>query len=163
MMYLGKDAIGLNHMISNLGHDAILESGSYTPTQDIITNDLFIPHSLGVTPDFLICTSNFETSKNQSANYLLASYIIKYPIVSVLTSTADTIAWSMFTQINSSNGAMGTNAAVSRLETIFSDENHSSTEFFRFPMKNEEFKLKANITYKYVIGKFNNQEVTSNA
>ena len=78
MMYLGKDPVGLATSIPEFANIAKIEVGRYIPTEDITVSNLWIQHSLGVEPDFILYQSNITSStSNLSGTNLILGTVIK--------------------------------------------------------------------------------------
>ena len=162
MMYLGKDAIGLNHMIGNIGQAAIVESGSYTPIEDTAASTVFIPHSLGVEPDFIFVSADvFEASTSFTESYLVAGVLYSYNF-KFSGQTKNGLLYVQFSKPNSDTSLQYVRSSAVNLNEIV-DSSHNIAEYFRLPYY-QTIKLKGGITYHYILGTFNNiiREVTAN-
>ena len=155
MMYLGKDPVGLNHIIPPIGHTALLESGEYTPTETVAASITHIPHNLGVVPDFILVISDeVIATSDMTERYITNSYCGKTNLIISNSSTNGFCAY----QTNWPQSDKSWQSPERINYTKFLHENN-----FEIPYYNSGDKLKGGITYHYVLGKFNEQEVTSNA
>ena len=153
MMYLGQDAIGLNHTLPAIGQAAILESGTYTPQEDIKAIDVRIPHSLGELPDFcLYFSSEFTPNTTYDKTYCANGYFAKCNLMSPQRART---GFGSYLRSNKQTNNSVINVWYDDLTNFF------STTDFTFPRYNSGEYLKGNITYYYIIGKF--KEVTPNA
>lgn len=163
MMYLGKDAVALNHMIRNMENITTMESGSYTPTQDVEAKNTWIPHSLGIMPDFVLCIADNFTITASATNYLESSIIYRSPVITQAYSSAgvNSSYFMRYTKTNTANEvSQGVGMVI--LEKQICDTEHNGASEFRFATSTGlAIILKANVTYRYIIGKF--KEVTPNA
>lgn len=128
----------------------ICECGSFTPETDMAygSNDAKIPHSLGVKPDFIIAYAD--------GIHALSSY----------TNSEKYICWFAYGKINVYNGDSQTNpyqAFYVRTRprynaTINQSENIAlkfvNDTWFRIGGYQSDDMLKGGITYRYVIGKY---------
>ena len=153
MIYLGSNSVGLNHIIPPIGQTALLESGEYTPIETVAASTTHIPHNLGIIPDFVLVISNeFAATAEMTERYITNSYCGKTNLTTQDVSTNGFCAYR--TNWPQSNKSW---QAVEHINyTKFLHENN-----FEIPYYNSGDKLKAGITYYYIIGKF--KEVTSNA
>ena len=118
---------------------AAISAGTYTSASDVSTV-LNLPHDLGVAPDFYVMYA--DVVEIASADF--ANCICALAAVPMVTSTA--VGIFMYRQ-GSSAGSTFNNGATS----IYSGNNSAST--FRLYLGTAK-KLKAGITYKYIVGKF---------
>lgn len=153
MIYLGNDPVGLTTSIPKFANIAKIECGDYTPTTDISPDEVSIPHSLGEIPDFFCYyCDDIEGLNNYQYTYVLNGFI--YPLHYVLSGiNQDSISQTIQTKINSVGLGYST--------TLVNMNAYANNTSFIFMKKADTDRLKANITYHYVVGKF--KEVTSNA
>lgn len=156
MIYLGENAIGLNHMISQIGSAARIECGAYTPTEDESVVETVLNHSLGVIPDFLITFIDPITIQSYNTSYLFAgayysSYDENYPTYYFVNTIYNI---ENATNTGSMYGGIQKESAMTSTTFTFPHTPSATTTKGR--------TLKANTTYHYIIGKFNEQEVTAN-
>jgi len=124
----------------------MIETGTYTPSEDVYASQAQIPHSLGVVPDFvMVIADEFAATTDMTVRYIANAYCAK----------ANLIASN-----KSANGfaAYNTNL-VGRDTHMMATENINYTKFlhenyFLIPYYSTNYSLKAGITYHYVVGKF---------
>lgn len=153
MMYLGDKAVGINNTLPQIGHTALLESGEYTPTEDVTSSSIHIPHSLGVVPDFvLVISDEFTATTDLTDRYISNGYCGKTNLIASNVSTSGFCAYR-------ENWPSDTRSWQSIENIDYTKFLHETN--FEIPYYNSSDKLKAEITYHYVLGKF--KEVTPNA
>ena len=131
----------------------MLESGTYTPQEDVAAIDINIPHSLGVVPDFIVVMADeFTATSDLTKNYIGTAFFIKKSI----NRDATPQEGISFDLTNNPNNTSYTPRYWSYTMSAFCTDT-----IFKIPRYNSGWMLKAGITYHYVIGKF--KEVTSNA
>jgi len=153
MMYLGNQAVGINHSLPPIGHAALLESGEYTPSEDVNSSSIHIPHSLGVIPDFILVISDeFTATTDLTDRYISNSYCGKSNLITSNISASGFCAYR-------TNLPQDTRSWQSIEHIDYTKFLHETN--FEIPYYNTQDKLKSGITYHYVLGKF--KEVTPNA
>lgn len=118
-----------------------IEKGVFTPTSDIASSQVYIPHSLGVVPDFIVAIGYDFPYTEATTEYCVNG--ICFPLKWIPPTTNPKLFIGHST--TSSGG------------TRFLYEGVANTKFtqettFRIPFYNVDFKLKSGIQYKYVIG-----------
>ena len=124
----------------------ICECGTYTPTEDTVYEKVKIPHGLGVRPDFIIAYADGIEA--------LATY----------TNTEKYICWFSYGKINITNPTTnpyhatyvrtrpGYNASITQSENIL--QKFVNESWFMIGGYQSDDKLKGGVTYRYVIGKY---------
>ena len=153
MMYLGNDPVGLATSIPTFAQFGKVEMGEYTPETDVDPGSLYVSHSLGEQPDFLYYYSDtVDSLASDEYSYMCFGVVSKvhYKNGGVDPNT-NALCSCLYTKIGS------TSLSVS--ETPVNVEDFIEPTRFRFAYKTTiSSRLKANITYHYIIGKF--KEVT---
>lgn len=154
MMYLGNQAVGIATSLPEFADIAKIECGNYTPTEDENPNNIYIPHSLGEIPDFIVYQSTgVAVSDSYQYTYLISGIIYIVPVLNYPEFPSDSFYQSIFAR-KQQKGIAYSNILVNM-------SNFATTSNFLFPRAQATDRLKANVTYHYVIGKF--KEVTPNA
>lgn len=154
MMYLGDQAVGLNHMISTIGSAARLESGTFNTNEDTDISTVTIQHSLGVLPDFMFIVTEPFDLLSTSPKYLISGY---FCYGNTLTQNVSTDIYYWY-EVLYNSGTSSASARTGKKKEVLA----SQSTFTFVNLSNNVFYFKANTTYYYVLGKFNTQEVTAN-
>ncbi len=149
MMYLGDKAVGLNHIFTQIGSAAKIETGIYIPT-DSTHSSFEIQHSLGSMPDFIL----YWTESSSTASTI--SQPLYGVIMRVNSSTISGTA-AMYLLRTNGQGSNGTTSGTATQATAWMND----TIFKLICTSSSTFQKDQK--YYYVIGKFNTQEVTPNA
>ena len=152
MMYLGKDPIGLATSIPEFGNIAKIEIGEYTPLTDVVASETQIQHSLGIVPDFILYYCNeFTTSDQYIDTYIMSGFCTK----TNFTNNENVTGTGCIFKSNPGKISL----AYSPITNDPSSFSTSSVFYLCYKLTTD--KLKAGITYHYILGKF--KEVTPNA
>ena len=155
MMYLGKDPVGLATSLPVFSDIAKIEFGEYTPSTDEDISTKSISHSLGEIPDFIICFAKFlDIDTTWTDAYLISGYACPANVPLFNSYSRDTLV-QIFRTVPGSG--LNTN---SQTQSYFKSDRSTNNSFYLPYHSSITTKLKANITYYYVIGKF--KEVTAN-
>ena len=147
MMYLGDKAVGLPYLLPYLGNKALIETGEYTPEEDINVPKVRITHNLGVIPDFCIYFSDaFESTASDERVYCANGYFSKIGLQSAQTD--NTKGFGYYVRANKGS----TSAVMNSWQDVMT--NFFTNYDFTFPRYNSGEYLKSGITYHWVIGKF---------
>lgn len=128
------------------GKAKLTDAGTYTPSVDTGVSTVWIPHSLGVAPDFIIVMADeFEA---------LEEYTIGYVSIGVFTK------FNTITSATTQKGAFyGTTNWQGRTTMLNQNEFVATDKFcnantFRVPFYNAGAMLKAGVTYHWVVGTY---------
>lgn len=128
------------------GKPQMVEVGTYTPSEDVCASQTQIPHNLGVVPDFvMVMADEFAATADMTVRYIANACCAKANLIASNKSANGFAAYQ-------SNFA-GRDTQISQAEIV----NYTKflyDGYFYIPYYSSSDKLKAGITYHYVIGKF---------
>ena len=153
MMYLGNNPIGLVTSLPIFNDKIEIEYGEYTPTVDEDVISSYFSHSLGRAYDFIFYTSNGINMVNEDSIYLIGGLIYN-------NFTNYTYPINIITYYKGANSTLvsNTRGAIASMSGTH-DANHNIESYCRL-FGPTNCKLKANVTYRYILGYF--KEVTPN-
>ena len=120
--------------------------GTYTPSEDIVASKAQIQHSLGVVPDFvLVVADEFAATTDMAVRYIANAYCAKANLTASNKSADGFAAYQ--TNWN------GRDTSWQAFEMI-NYTKFLKSSYFLVPYYSTNDTLKAGITYRYVVGKF---------
>lgn len=124
----------------------MVETGTYTPETDENASGIHISHSLGVVPDFvLVIADAFQAIASDANKYIANSSCAK---TNLIASNVSKTGFAVYmTNFNGMDTSWQTFEYVDHTKFL-----HESS--FEVPYYSSSDKLKAGITYHYVIGSF---------
>jgi len=128
---------------------AKVEAGEFTPTEDVIASETFINHSLGTVPDFIcvIAVTDFEAITESPYTYIANGVVYKCHAFGSNKSQTTKFAGHYVRTIAKST-------VVNYINEFLTVIKFANDKTFRVPHYNSDNRLKANVTYRYLIGKF---------
>lgn len=117
---------------------AAVSVGTYTPASES-TTAAKVPHGLGEVPDFV---AMYAEGAITSADF--ASYICAFASVPLSTGTGVGVRMLRYGSPNGSSFSISA--------SVYYEGNYTTTTFS--VVQSSSYKLKAGITYKFVVGKF---------
>ena len=144
MMYLGDAPIGIATNVK------LVERGSYTPDADINVGSVHIPHSLGITPDFVIVDANITNlTSDIPVNTVLSGVRMKKTFISQQAPVNNIYFFSGVV-------CSGENKSLTQTWFDTTTSPYLTDTTFMIPSYNTGFILHQGITYNYIIGKLTN-------
>ncbi len=124
----------------------MVETGTYTPESDIVASQAQIPHNLGVVPDFvLVVADTFTATADMTARYIANAYCAKANMIASNKSADGFAAYQ--------TNFVGRDTVWQTYEMI-NYTKFLNSSYFLVPYYTSSDTLKAGITYRYVVGKF---------
>lgn len=123
----------------------VIEKGTYTPNEDIDVGNITILHSLGVIPEFIsVYADKIKPKAGWRDSYLINSY------VSIMKTNFE----NTFGNCCHFSAATCPGRKVVSYGTFFDDDisKFADSTKFRIPFYMAHYKLKAGVTYHYVVG-----------
>lgn len=152
MMYLGDNPVGLATSIPVFSDKADIEYGEYIPETDILiyNGTLFIPHSIGTLPDFIIVTADIKPLESCATKYL----------GNLIYCRANDEAYHVYFRTTKSNSTNWLTSSGILDTTQIQEVEYISDSYFKLVGPQETY-VKTNTIYHYTVGKF--KEVTPSA
>lgn len=124
----------------------MVEMGQFTPSEDVYASQTQIPHNLGVVPDFvMVVADEFVATADMTVKYIANAYCAKANLIASNKSANGFGAYQ--------SNFIGRDTVWAITEAInYTKFLHDG--YFLIPYYSSSDTLKAGITYRYVIGKF---------
>ena len=139
-----SDAVG--SLVEGYGGGSKVVTGTYTPTEDIYSNLVQIPHNLGVVPDFIIAYADgISVDASSTVWYVVTSAVTKINASSPQTSS-DHIAFFQVTR-----------PTYNQIMVQYSNDDgtkYLNESWVKIPFYNSTYTLKAGVTYHYAFGTY---------
>ena len=121
----------------------MVEIGSYTPVEDVISSKTAIPHNLGVVPDFVYAYAEGIDPSTSSIGTIVVGCVGMSDYVGQQNNTG----FAAFKYILNDSGTVASTYGSPNYTKFCSESN------FHIPYYNTGNTLKGGVTYRYIVGK----------